>query len=128
MRGILLDTDIWVDYLRGIPKAVDYVKAHAEHLVLSVIIIAELYAGVKDNDERDHLDELISLFPVLPITAEIAKMGGLYKRDYFRSHGVGLADGLLAATAQIHQMELKTLDIKHYPMFRELKPLYRKMR
>jgi len=126
MRGILLDTDIWVDYLRGLPKAVDFVKAHAEQLVLSAVIIAELYAGVKDKDERDHLDELISLFPVLPITAEIAKLGGLHKRDYFRSHGVGLADGLLAATAQIHHLELKTLNIKHYPMFRELKPPYSK--
>jgi hypothetical protein len=124
MRRILLDTDIWVDYLRGLPRAVDYVKAHADQLVLSVITIAELYAGAKDNDERDHLDELTSLFPVFPITAEIARMGGLYKRDYFRSHGVGLADGLLAATAQIHLLELKTLNTRHYPMFSGLKPPY----
>jgi len=126
MGGILLDTDIWVDYLRGLPRAVDFVKAHAHKIVLSVITIAELYAGVKGTDERDHLDELTSVFPVVPVTAEIARMGGLYKRDYFRSHGVGLADGLLAATAQLHLLELKTLNTRHYPMFSGLKPPYRK--
>jgi hypothetical protein len=92
--------------------------------VLSVITVAELYAGVKDDDERQKLDDFVDLFPVLPVTADIAVAGGLHKRDYFKSYGVGLADGLIAAAAETHDADLKTLNIKHYPMINGLKPPY----
>lgn len=123
-RAILLDTDVLVDFLRGHAAAVAYVKAQVEHIVLSSIVVAELFAGVRDGEEIARLDDLLSLFPVIPITTELAKTAGLYKRDYFKSHGVGLADAMIAATAEAEQVELKTLNIKHYPMLKGLKPPY----
>ena len=72
------------------------------------------------------LDNFISLFRVIPVGSEIAKAGGLYKRDYSKSHGVELADAILAATAEAENAELKTLNIKHYPMIKGLKPAYKK--
>jgi len=62
----------------------------------------------------------------VPVSAEIAKAGGLYRRNYGKSHGVGLADAILAATAEAENAELKTLNTKHYPMFKGLKPAYTK--
>jgi len=59
-------------------------------------------------------------------SAEIAKAGGLYKRDYGKSHGVGFADAILAATAEAENAELKTLNTKHYPMLKGLRPAYKK--
>ena len=56
----------------------------------------------------------------------LPKTGGLYKRDYGKSHDVGLADAVLAATAEAENAELKTLNTKHYPMFKGLKPAYTK--
>ena len=50
----------------------------------------------------------------------------LYKRDFNKSHGVGLADAILAATAENEKAELKTLNVKHYPMISGLKPAYKK--
>ena len=123
MKRILLDTDVVVDFLRGYDKAVTYLKSHSSEIVLSCIVVAELYAGVRD-DEQKKLDEFVSLFSVFPITAEIAKAGGLLKRDYYRSHGVGLADALMAATAVAQNAEIKTLNTKHYPMLKGLKPPY----
>ena len=123
MKRILLDTDVVVDFLRGYDKAVTYLKSHSSKIVLSSIVVAELYAGVRD-DERKKLDEFVSLFSVFPITAEIAKAGGLLKRDYYRSHGVGLANALMAATAVAQNVEIKTLNTKHYPMLKGLKPPY----
>jgi predicted nucleic acid-binding protein len=123
-KKLLIDTDIIIDFLRGFDKAVRYIKSHSEEIVLSVITVAELYAGVKGNDEHEELDDFIALFPILQITTEVARTGGLYKREYFKSHGVGLADGLIAASAEIHDAVLKTLNIKHYPMIKGLKPPY----
>jgi len=126
VKALLLDTDVLVDYLRGHDAAISYVKAHADRVVISVITIAELYAGVRDDAESRELDEFLRLFPHLPVTTDIARAGGLHKRRYARSHGVGLADGLLAATAEAHGAELKTLNVKHYPVFAGLTPPYRK--
>ena len=124
--SLLLDTDVLVDFLRGHPKAVAFVNTHSARIILSSIVVAELYAGVKGNAEQAALGDFISLFRVIPVSAEIAKAGGLYKRDYGKSHGVGLADAILAATAEAEDAELKTLNRKHHPMLKGLRPAYTK--
>lgn len=125
-NSILVDTDVLVDFLRGHEKAVAFVSEFSSRIILSAIVVAELYAGVKGNAELTVLENFISLFRVVPLTAEICKIGGLYKRDFGKSHGVGLADAVLAATADAEKAELKTLNVKHYPMLNGLEPAYRK--
>jgi hypothetical protein len=93
---------------------------------LSSIVVAELYAGVKGDAEQTTIENFVSLFRVIPVSVEIAKAGGLYKRDYGKSHGVGLADAILAATAEVENAELRTLNMKHYPMIKGLSPAYNK--
>jgi predicted nucleic acid-binding protein len=123
---ILVDTDILVDFLRGHVKAVTFVNRYSNRIILSSIVVAELFAGIKGDAEQVALQDFISLFRVVSVNSEIAKAAGLYKRDYGKSHGVGLADAILAATAKSENMELKTLNIKHYPMLKDLKPAYNK--
>lgn len=123
---LLLDTDVLVDFFRGHKKAVGFINAYNERIILSSIVVAELYAGVKGDEEQAVLQEFVSLFRVVPVDTEIGKAGGLYKRDYGKSHGVGLADAILAATAEAENAELKTLNTKHYPMLKGLKPAYEK--
>ena len=125
-ESILPDTDILIDFLRGSSNAVDLINEHATKIILSPIVIAELYAGVKGEKEQTVLDNFLALFPVLPVTAAIARVGGLYKRDYGKSHGVGLADAILAASAAAEGAELKTLNVRHYPMIKAIKPAYTK--
>ena len=123
---ILIDTDVLVDFLRGHRKAVTFVNARSGRIILSSIVVAELYAGVKGDAEQAVLEDFISVFRIVPVSAEIAKAGGLYKRDYGESHGVGLADAILAATADAEKAALKTLNTRHYPMLKGLRPAYRK--
>ena len=125
-ESFLLDTDVLVDFFRGHSKAVTFVNANSPQIILSSIVVAELYAGVKGVAEQAALDDFISLFRVVPVSVEIAKTGGLYKRDYGKSHGIGLADAIVAATAGAENAQLKTLNTKHYPMLKGLRPAYRK--
>lgn len=125
-RAILLDTDVLIDFFRGTKKAVDLINLDSERILLSSIVVAELFAGVKGDTEQTVLENFVSLFRVVPISTEIAKAGGLYRRDYGKSHGVGLADAILAATAEAEDAELKTLNIRHYPMLKGLEPAYKK--
>jgi len=51
---------------------------------------------------------------------------GDYKRDFFKTHNVGLAGALIAATAKTHNAAIKTLNTKHFPMLKDLEPPYKK--
>lgn len=115
-KAILVDTDILVDYLRGIPSAVQYLEATNADLNLSVVNVAELHAGVRDH-ERDAVNTLLGCFKIIPLNTEIAIRGGLLRRDFGKSHGVELADALIAATVESIGCTLATLNRKHYPMF-----------
>jgi len=125
-QGLLLDTDILVDFLRGEPKAVDYLKGNSHRVNLSAISVAELYAGVRGQTERERLDSFVSVFPVLSVTEDVAAEGGLLKGKHSKAAGTGLADALIASTALLNGLQLETLNAKHCPMFPGLKPPYRK--
>ena len=121
---LLPDTDVLIDFLRGYQQAVNFINTNASQIILSTIVIAELYAGVRGKQELTILNDFVSLFDVIPMNSEIAKIGGLYKRDFGKSHGVGLADAIIAATCHSKNAQLKTLNIKHYPMIKNLEPAY----
>ena len=125
-KPVLVDTDVMVDFLRGHPKAIALIQAQSARIILSSIVAAELYAGVKGDEELRTLDDLISLFRVVPVSGAIAKAGGLFKKEYAKSHGVGLADAIVAATVNAENADLQTLNTKHYPMLAGLKPAYTK--
>jgi predicted nucleic acid-binding protein len=123
---LLLDTDVLVDYLRGTEEAVEYLEECTGTLLLSSITVAELYAGVREGRERTALSTFVTAFGLVPVTREIAERGGLWRRDYGRSHDTGLADALIAATADIAQAQLVTLNQKHFPMLSAVLVPYRK--
>lgn len=121
---VLPDTDVLVDFLRGHAKAVALISARSDRIILSAIVAAELYAGVKGAEEEAALDAFVGLFKVVSVSPALARAGGLLRRDYAKSHGVGLADAIVAATAQAERAELLTLNVRHYPMFKGLRPAY----
>ncbi len=128
-RRFLVDTDFLIDFLRGRAIAARFVNEHVDRIIESAISVAELCGAVRGgahDAERQDLADCLDLIPVVPVSAGIAKAGGLYRRDYGRSHGVGLADAVIAATADSTDAALKTLNIRHYPMFTGVEPAYRK--
>ncbi|HEY0735170.1 MAG TPA: type II toxin-antitoxin system VapC family toxin [Herpetosiphonaceae bacterium] len=125
-RRLLLDTDVLIDYLRARKEAVTYMTSLTDSLSMSVITVAELYAGVRDGAERVALEVFLRAFLILPISHKIAVKGGLYRRDYGKSHSVGLPDALIAATVEHHQATLVTLNNKHFPMLTNLVVPYQK--
>ena len=115
-QPLIFDTDVIIDYLRGQPDARSYVRTLTNPLLISTITIAELYSGVREGAERLALDSFLSNFEKVFVDEAITVRGGLFRRDYGRSHKIGLADALIAATAEIRGATLVTLNIKHFPM------------
>lgn len=122
----LIDTDVLIDYLRGHEAAVEFVETHAGEACISAMNVAELYQGIRNGKEQAKLSKMLTAMTALPITPEIAELGGLFSRDFRTSHGCGLADCLIAATADLHGLTLVTLNAKHFPMLKTKETPYRK--
>lgn len=115
-RPCLLDTDVVIDFLRGHPKARSAFEKLPEDCAVSAITVAELHVGVREGAERLALETLLATLAVVDLDAALAAEGGLLRRDWGKSHGVGLNDALIAATALRSGRVLWTLNDKHYPM------------
>ncbi|MGH9824997.1 MAG: type II toxin-antitoxin system VapC family toxin [Blastocatellia bacterium] len=108
MSSLLIDSDGLIDYLRGQPSAVSFIEGVTEPMLISAVSVAELYAGVRalrrkpvesDHDEEARLKSFLDAFELVTVDASVAEKGGFYRRDYGRSHGTGLADSPIAASA-----------------------------
>ncbi len=69
---------------------------------------------------RARLERFLQAFGIIPLDRRLAVQGGPYRRDYSKSHNVGLADALIAATATQRQAALVTLNGKHFPMLQDV--------
>ena len=119
----LFDSDVLIEYLRGETGAVAFVEARIEDACISAVTVGEIYQGVRAHEE-EQVALTLSAFRVLPVTMEIARIGGLFSRDHRRSHGCGLADCLIAATAKAHGLTLQTFNRKHFPMIEDVNVPY----
>ncbi len=122
--GILLDTNILIDYIRGNEESVKFLESFQDILCVSSMTVAELVAGARSDQERSGLDQFVEAFSVLPVNKAISKKGGTFRRKYGKSHNVDLIDALIAATAFINEMTLFTLNKKHFPMLRKVSVPY----
>ena len=126
MQLSLFDTDVIIDFLRGHPEAVNFFNTFDQEFRISAVTVAELYSGTKGDTERDELAWFLSLFTVIPLTEEIAIDAGKLRQYYFRSHGMGLADAMIAATARSFGARLISLNKKRFSMLGNLVVPYEK--
>jgi len=126
VSALLLDTNVLIDYLRDIPQAVKYLETSPGYMSISALTVAELHAGARDDAERQRLREFTAAFDVIPADSAICEMGGDFRARYAPSHGVDLIDGVIAATAVVHQLPLVTLNKKHFPMLANAITPYRR--
>ncbi len=120
MKKILFDTDVLIEYLQGKDEAQAYIDNISDTVYMSSITMAELYAGVRKEEELKKLEIFIETFEVTNLNKSIAKTGGLYRNQYKPSHGVGLADALIAATAKEIDAQLITFNTKRFPMLTDV--------
>ena len=123
----LLDTSVAVDHLRGYGPAtllLEDLVGSREPVVASELTRFELLAGARP-DEHDDLKTFLSVVDWIPVTEDVARRAGEYARTYRRSHsGIGVVDYLLAGTVSAVGAALVTINVRHFPMFDDLRPPY----
>lgn len=119
MSGVLIDSDVLIEILRGrnseVARAWLSVVSSSEPLFYSPVSSAEIRHGIRES-ERDSVERLFLGTTCVPIAEEIGNRAGDYLSAFHASHGVELADALIAASASVHQLQLWTRNRKHFPM------------
>lgn len=102
MNGlIIVDTDILIDAARQISEAVDSLAQIERESVLAVSVITqmELLVGCRNKAELRHTERFLQRFQVLKLNELICDTALEFLRRYRLSHGLMIADALIAATA-----------------------------
>jgi len=97
VADFLIDTDVFVDHLRGAKE----LEARSHRVHYSVVTRAELFAW---NTATEIVSLLLAPFREIDIGREIAERAGRLRRE----SGIRLPDALIAATAVEHKLNLFT--------------------
>jgi predicted nucleic acid-binding protein len=118
---LLIDTDVLIWLFRGRDSA-RKVLEKCSSIELSAVTYMELVEGMRNKDEFRLLRQTIHDFEwkTLPLSENISHRATVYIENYALSHGLQLADALIAASAVESGSELLTANIKHYKMIPEL--------
>lgn len=121
----VLDTTVLIDVLRGHPAALAYVLEIEEVGVCSEVTRVEVLRGLR-SEERRPVERLFQQLRWVPVDEAIAEAAGEFGRRLRRGHsGIGVADLIIAATAEQLGLPLATTNVRHFPMFKGLRPPYR---
>ncbi|MEA2015174.1 MAG: type II toxin-antitoxin system VapC family toxin [Actinomycetota bacterium] len=129
---IILDTDIFIDYFRGIEVAVDYIKGiPINERATTDITLMELFKGARNKEELENIDKFIkrNIFIVLPVSSSASRRAVQILRRYSLQKGLGLPDALIAAVTLSADGKLITGNKKHFEFIGGFKvdlPPYRK--
>lgn len=119
---VIVDTDILIDAGRGVPDAVTRLEHEEQHDMLGISIITqmELIVGCRNRAELTALEKFLNRFNQIPLSEPISRIALDLIRQYRLSHGLLIADALIAATAIARSCPFITKNQRHYRIIPEL--------
>ncbi|MCH8238329.1 MAG: PIN domain-containing protein [Proteobacteria bacterium] len=121
---MILDSCILIDISRQKAGAASFVGGLERVPSVSVLTVTEVLSGVRNQRERRLFDRLFLDWNVMEVDHETAELAARWLNQYRPSHGLDIIDAIIAATARVHEVELITLNLKHFPMFPGLEAPY----
>lgn len=118
MTKILFDSDVLIEYLRdnpGVTREMELLAGSDALLAITPVTEAEIRRGLRSH-EKEKTEQALNSFHCLDLTRPVGQRAGEYLRKYAKSHGLEIADALIAASAAVHKFSLCTFNWKHYPM------------
>jgi predicted nucleic acid-binding protein len=108
---LLVDTDVFIDHLRGARR----IQPGRDRIFYSVVTRCELFAGREVEEET--VQRLLEPFEEVPVDRPVAERAGRMRR----SGGLRTPDALIAATALERQLVLVTRNTRDFQSARGLK-------
>lgn len=113
---VIFDTDVLIDAGRRIDDAISCLQRTEQKATLGVSIITqmELMVGCRNKSEFRALERFLRRFQILGINENIGNTSVDLIRHYRLSHGLLIADALIAATALTTRVPFVTKNRRDY--------------
>ena len=118
----IIDTDVLIWYFRGNENAIDIIRRTMPFSISSVTFM-ELIQGAKNKRaQKIIIDDILSWgTQVIHINENISVKAVQTIKEFSISHGIEVADALIASTVQENEGVLLTANNKHYRFISDLK-------
>ena len=113
---VLVDTNVLIDFERGnkeTGQSLDEIEGHSK-LAISAMTQMEMIAGRRNKPELRILQSFLRRFDIVPFNATITTKTIDILLQYKLSHGLLIADALIAATAMTTQAPLLTANQRDF--------------
>jgi len=119
---LIVDTDILIDVSRHVEQAIDTLDGYFESYIVAISVITqlELILGCENKREFENLDEFLKRFEIIDISTSISQKSVDLFKNFRLSHGVMIADMLIAATALEYECSLVSKNQKDFRFIDDL--------
>ncbi len=113
---VIVDTDVLIDAGRGMSEAIACIQQIERQASLAIAVVTqmELILGCRNKTELRNIDRFLSRFEVLKLNEQISDVAVDLLRRYRLSHGLLIADALIAATALASKTSFLTKNERDY--------------
>jgi len=115
----IADTNIFIKIFRGDADLKKQVESL--NVAVSSVVLLELLQGSKDKAELRQIEKYLACFTVVHFNENVSKKAIELVKTYSKSHGLLLADAIIAATCLENDREPMTFNIKDFKFIRGLK-------
>ncbi len=119
---IVVDTDILIDAAHSVEDAVNCLQQIEDKslLAISVVTSMEMIIGCRNKKELTLLENFFQRFEILSLDNRISDTATELLKTYRLSHGLLIADALIAATAIVNGNQLISKNQKDYRFIEQL--------
>ena len=122
-RGVVIDTSIFIDYLRAKNKEKTKLQTlpNDTFVCVSSITLYELYMGATNPQKWIDVTTLTDSLQVLPFNKEVAEKAATIYQDLRRSNNIiEFRDIFIAATAIVYTLPVWSTNKKHFNRIKDL--------
>jgi predicted nucleic acid-binding protein len=122
---IIVDTDILIDAGRNVNEAVNCLQQIEQRFSVAVSSVTqmELIIGCRNKNELHSLEQFIERFHIISLDEQISDTAIDLLKQYRLSHGLLIADALIAATAIISDLSFVSKNQSDYRFIEDLQLL-----
>ena len=122
MSQILVDSDILIDFSRGVEAIAEYLAdlSTSSQLCISAVTQMELVVGCVDKRALQALAKFLTRFEIVQLNEQISLRSLQLLQDYNLSHGLLIPDALIAATALELEQPLLTKNQRDFRFIPDL--------
>ena len=118
MRACPIDTNVFSEIFKGNRGVSSFVFGLDAYIDTTVYI--ECLQGSKSNIEKIKIKKLLSAFPLLPINGTVSEIAVSLIDRYSNSHGLLLADALIASSALSANLTVVTYNVDDFHFIENL--------